>query len=248
LILRALEQQILRIDALTAIAGPESGSVVAELVERGLLLQITDDLLTSPRHWESLKTRAIETVSRFHDEQPRRRGIPRDELRNRLSPGESAAFDRLVSDLVAEGRLVDAQRTLRLPSFEIELDPPERASADRWLAAIRDAPFNPPPPDAFGISPATLLVLLERDELVPITEQIALTPEALRTVESEVLRVIDSEGRITLARYRDSFETSRKYAQAMLEYFDRRRITRRVGDDRVRFRPSTGEDSREGDR
>jgi selenocysteine-specific elongation factor len=171
--------------------------------------------------------------------------MPRDDLRNRLTPGKPAAFDRLVSDLVAENRLVDAQRTLRLPAFEVRLNPAERTSADRWLAAIDETPFSPPPPDAFGISPATLQVLLERDELVTITEQIALTPEALQTVETDVLRTIDTDGRITLSSYRDRFDTSRKYAQAMLEYFDRRRITRRVGDDRVRFRGSTGEQSRE---
>ena len=137
---------------------------------------------------------------------------------------------------------------MRRPAFDVRVDPSERSIADRWLAAIDETPFSPPPPDAFGITSATLQVLLERDELVWITEQIGLTPEALRTVETGVLQVIDADGRITLSSYRDRFESSRKYAQAMLEYLDRRRITRRVGDDRVRFRHTTGESSREGDR
>jgi selenocysteine-specific elongation factor len=38
---------------------------------------------------------------------------------------------------------------------------------------------------------------------------------------------------ITLAQVRDLFGTSRKYAQAILEYLDETRVTRRVGDERV---------------
>jgi selenocysteine-specific elongation factor len=41
------------------------------------------------------------------------------------------------------------------------------------------------------------------------------------------------KGTITLARVRDMFGTSRKYAQALLEHLDQQRITRRVGDERV---------------
>jgi selenocysteine-specific elongation factor len=44
---------------------------------------------------------------------------------------------------------------------------------------------------------------------------------------------ITSEGTITIAQARDMFGTNRRYAQALLEEMDRRRITRRVGDGRV---------------
>ena len=42
-----------------------------------------------------------------------------------------------------------------------------------------------------------------------------------------------AQGTITLAEVRDLFGTSRKYAQAVLEEMDARRITRREGDGRV---------------
>ncbi|MCS7051587.1 MAG: SelB C-terminal domain-containing protein [Thermomicrobium sp.] len=47
--------------------------------------------------------------------------------------------------------------------------------------------------------------------------------------------MLDAQGSITLAQVRDTLGTSRKYAQALLEYLDQRRITRRVGDARVRY-------------
>ncbi|HEX5164327.1 MAG TPA: SelB C-terminal domain-containing protein, partial [Thermomicrobiales bacterium] len=56
----------------------------------------------------------------------------------------------------------------------------------------------------------------------------------LAEIQGETLRLIDEHGSLTLAQFRDHFGSSRKYAQAVLEYFDQQRITRRVGDARVR--------------
>jgi selenocysteine-specific elongation factor len=42
-----------------------------------------------------------------------------------------------------------------------------------------------------------------------------------------------THGAVTLAEVRDLFQTSRKYAQAVLEAMDAQRITRREGDARV---------------
>jgi selenocysteine-specific elongation factor len=234
--LRALTNDVLRVSTLSTQIGSNSDSVLVSLAERGLVMPIGDGWITSREHWQALQSRAVEKVSTFHAEQPRRRGIPRDELRARLGLREPVVFDRMIEALSEAGRLADDQRTLRLPTFEIALGSAERDAAGRWLEAISNAPFSPPPPETFGIAPETVQALLERDELVHIAEQIYLTPGALRKIETDVLRIIDDEGAITLARCRDHFSTSRKYAQAILEYLDRRRVTRRVGDDRVRFR------------
>ena len=50
-----------------------------------------------------------------------------------------------------------------------------------------------------------------------------------------VRTMIAEQGAITVAGYRDRFQTSRKYALALLEHLDQNRITRRVGDERVLF-------------
>ncbi|MBI4198479.1 MAG: SelB C-terminal domain-containing protein [Chloroflexi bacterium] len=44
---------------------------------------------------------------------------------------------------------------------------------------------------------------------------------------------LKAEGKITVAQVRDMFGTSRKYALALMEHLDQRRITRRTGDERV---------------
>jgi selenocysteine-specific elongation factor len=56
-------------------------------------------------------------------------------------------------------------------------------------------------------------------------------PDALEAVRARVERVIVDDGSITLARLRDELDTSRRYAQALLEHLDAARVTRRLPDD-----------------
>ena len=46
---------------------------------------------------------------------------------------------------------------------------------------------------------------------------------------------IKKNGKITLGEVRDMFGSSRKYVQALLEYLDKEKVTKRVGDDRVLY-------------
>jgi selenocysteine-specific elongation factor len=57
-------------------------------------------------------------------------------------------------------------------------------------------------------------------------------PSAIAAVRQRVSGIIDAEGGITVARLRDELDTSRKYAQALLEHLDAARVTLRLPDDR----------------
>ena len=46
--------------------------------------------------------------------------------------------------------------------------------------------------------------------------------------------LIEKNGQMTLAEFRDALGTSRKYAVALLEYFDNRKLTKKVGDARIK--------------
>ena len=49
-------------------------------------------------------------------------------------------------------------------------------------------------------------------------------------MEFQVRAALEKNGQITLAEVRDLFNTSRKYAQALLEHLDAKGITVRNGD------------------
>lgn len=163
--------------------------------------------------------------------------MPREELRSRLQlAGGSAAFDAALTLAASEGLLVDEEGSVRLPDFAIVLPIEQQAAADDYLASIDRAPYSPPSAASGGLSHDALVALVERGDLVEVGEGIVYRPETLDQIKALVLAHIERHGKITLAEYRDAVGTSRKYAQATLEYLDGARVTRRVGDDRVRGR------------
>ena len=64
--------------------------------------------------------------------------------------------------------------------------------------------------------------------------------DALAEVARRVTALIERDGPLTLAALRDELQTSRRYAQALLEALDAERVTLRIGDERVLRRKSVG--------
>ncbi len=186
-------------------------------------------LITSAGH-AALVKRARSFVQAFVDDHPLRPGIPREELRSRL--GHSAkTYTALEQSFVRRGALVVRGGALDLPDRIVTLSQDQRETADRFLAALRNGGTQPPASST--IEPELLSYMEARREIVRVAEGLYFDPVAHKALTARITAMLAERGEITLAEVRDLLRTSRKYAQAILEDLDRRRITRRVGDVRV---------------
>jgi selenocysteine-specific elongation factor len=177
--------------------------------------------------------RLKQTLADYHKHTPLRPGMPKEELRSRLGLTQRV-FDLLLAYWVGGGQTKEAGAAVGLPDHEPRIAPPEEVAALAFVEALRANPFSPP--DA---SPDDeLLAYLEaKGEIVRVAGGIAFAAEAYREMVERVSAHVRDHGSVTLAQVRDMFGTSRKYAQALLEHLDAKRITRRVGDARVLRKP-----------
>ncbi len=246
LVLQALARQPTEIRALrqslaAGLSEQQIDEALAQLIAEGEVRVLGEGevrpaaFVVTTSAWQEMLAHIRNVLASYHAAQPLRRGMPREELRSRLRLATGRLFDDVVMAAVRDGVVVDDGATVRLPEFTIVLDSARRALADRYLAALEAAPYAPPSPAEFGIDADTLGALIDLGEVVKVADGVVYSAAALARLAREVLEILDREGRITLAGFRDHFNTSRKYAQATLEYFDQRRITRRVGDERVRY-------------
>ena len=136
--------------------------------------------------------------------------------------------DALLAVLAGEKEILTAETGISLPNAE-EVPPELEKKAGELLETLRRTGVEPPVTEA---TPAVRL-LLKRGEVVQLTDGLFASKEAEETVLEEVKTVCREEGKISLAGLRDLLRTSRKYAQAWLEYADDAGVTRRVGDARV---------------
>jgi selenocysteine-specific elongation factor len=87
------------------------------------------------------------------------------------------------------------------------------------------------PPNAADLDPGDLAALREAGRAVRVGRAMYAHPDALEQVRARVEARIAADGAITLAGLRDDLQTSRKFAQALLEHLDAERVTKRLPDD-----------------
>ena len=159
-----------------------------------------------------------------------RPGMPREELRSRLGI-ESKVFDQGVAIWVQRNDAIESGSTVALPGHAPTPDDGQIAESRAYVEALKRDKFAPAPDAA--LSDDLLAYLESTGEIVRVGDGIAFSTDAYTEMVDRVSSQIRESGSITLAQVRDMFGTSRKYAQALLEHMDDKRITRRVGDERV---------------
>jgi selenocysteine-specific elongation factor len=174
-------------------------------------------------------------VDAFHGAHPLEPGMPRERLRQSLGC-DRMTFDALVWSSAERGNIEESGSLLRRRSFRIELGADRRQRADAYLGLLQERGFEPPIPADAGLEPSLVSALISLGEVVSVGDGIVFLPERIEEAELRLLEVLAANQSISLAEYRDLLGATRKYAQALLEYFDQQRVTRRVGDRRVAFR------------
>jgi len=148
---------------------------------------------------------------------------------------EGKVFNAVMARAAADGLLADEGAIVRLPSHAVRLNPEQQRQVDQLLAQFRRQPYATPSvkESAAVVGEEVLGVLIARGDLVQASPEVLFLPGTYEEMVARVRTHIQQAGSITLAQVRDLFNTSRKYAQALLEHLDETGVTKRVGDERV---------------
>ena len=190
--------------------------------------------VASAAGWATLFSRLTGEVGDYHRAHPLRQGMPREALKSRLKL-ETRLFNEAMARASSEGALVEDETTVRLPDHAVRFSPDQQEAIDRLLRDYRRAPYTTPSykDSAAAVGEDVLLALVEIGQLVRLGPDVLLLPDTYSELVDWVKEYITKNGSVNVGQVRDGFNTSRKYALALLEYLDDQRITKRVGDERV---------------
>lgn len=194
----------------------------------------------SAEGWAAWQGHMTAALTEYHRQFPVRQGMPREELKSRMQgrrrrPWPLRLFNDMMAAAAEAGVLVDEGAVVRTPGHAVHLTPAQQAARDRLLAQFAATPFTPPSiaEAATAVGDEVLQWLIDSGQLVRLSEDVALSAQAYQQMVQRVVEHLDREGQVTVAQVRDMFNTSRKYALALMEHLDAKRVTRRVGDARV---------------
>ncbi|WP_047865096.1 selenocysteine-specific translation elongation factor [Rubrobacter aplysinae] len=176
---------------------------------------------------ETARERLLGALGRRAEQSPESPELTVAEARNATGLGARLA-DAVIRAAGEAGEIHSGESGVSLPDADAVPEELER-EAQKLAATLRDAGAEPPDVE---MGPAARL-LIKRDEAVQLSDKMLADSEKATEILQDVKSVCLSEGEISLAGLRDRIGTSRKYAQAWLEYADSAGITRRTGDVRV---------------
>jgi selenocysteine-specific elongation factor len=189
----------------------------------------------------ALEQQLIDAVTAHHRANPLAEGLPREEARARIfALASPALFDHLVQRLIDGGRLSGRDR-LALPGRGVSMTPEEARAQDALVRVYRDAGLVPPDLAAAAqgagvplpVADRVSKLLLRQKTLVRL-ETLLFHADALERLKQEIAGLKAQPGaRVDVAGFKERYGISRKYAIPLLEWLDRERVTRRVGDARV---------------
>jgi selenocysteine-specific elongation factor len=184
----------------------------------------------------------LETVTTFYRENPLVAGISKERLREQLGlthPKEvfAAALDRLVHEkkLQLSGELVSlAGRAVTMKDDEAQtkmIIESAFAKAGLKVPALKDVLAGVKVDK--GRAQKIVTLLLREGTLVKLSDDLVFHRDALSGLKQSLCDQKRNSDRLDVARFKDLTGVSRKYAIPLLEWLDRERVTRRVGDARV---------------
>ena len=189
-----------------------------------------------------LRHRLEQVVRSYHQQNPLRAGMPREELRSSVARHlPPRLFEALLMRWQEEGYLALQGTLVRLADFRIRLNERQQRLVERVAGVLRQAGVMPPPVEVIsqqvGAPPsavrAMIGVLVETGEVLRLEEELFFHREVVEEVAELVRRTIREKGSLSVGEFRDLTGSSRKFAVPLLEYYDSIRLTRRVGDVRV---------------
>jgi selenocysteine-specific elongation factor len=181
-----------------------------------------------------------EILTLYHKQNPLHAGIKAAELRQKLFKGmEQSAADAFLNILRQEGKLRKITDRYALWDFTITLTKRQRNIREKLLKTYQNAGIETPITDhimeEFPTNERTdarqvLESLVSSGDLVMLIPQICLHRNTYASILETAKTHFETQDSLTLAQLRDLLHSSRKYAQAIIEYFDKIHITKKDGD------------------
>ena len=193
----------------------------------------------SPAHWRALRDKALANLAAWHARAPDLVGPAEDRVLEGTRIAREAAL-KLIEELAGEGLVVREGQGIRLATHRVEVNAADAALWKRIEPLLEQAALRPPTlaelAAATGLEAkkieAALSRLARHGKVVRVSKNRFFLPTALRQLE-EIAQGMEE---ITAAAFRDRSGIGRNLAIEVLEFFDRTRLTRRVGDARVLIR------------
>jgi selenocysteine-specific elongation factor len=207
-------------------------------LKEGRILRIEDLLIHVPA-LEALRLRLLSVLEDFHKKNPLVAGIAREQLREQIA-ASAQVFDAALAMLIRDKKIEVLGDLVRLPGRGVVMKDEEAESKKKIESAFMTAGLNVPALHEViaglkidKVRAQKIVTLLLRDKvLIKISDELVFHRSALEELRRLIAEYKLKSATIDVGKFKGITGVSRKYAIPLLEFLDRERVTKRLGDTR----------------
>ncbi len=210
--------------------------------KEALLLDRDDFRVVSFSIYKTLQSKILQEIKAYHKRFPLREGHPKEELRTRAGKFiDSKLFNKAIRDLEHEGHIVVEQENIRRADHSVNLKGKLEDLRENIAGIYLESKLTPPSTkeimerfsDRKTETVNVLNVMFNEGILIKINEDMYYHKQFIDTLRKDYKEFLLKNKESTPATFRDMTGLSRKYIIPLMEYFDKTKLTIRVGDHRV---------------
>lgn len=188
----------------------------------------------------NLKAALLSALESFQTRNPLSSGMNQQTLREKFAL-DAEVFSAVIAQLTSEGKVEAASEVVRLRGRGVVMKDEEAESRKIIEQAFSAAGLKVPAlKDVLAslkidkIRAQKLVTLLLRDKaLIKVSDDLVFHQVALNELRKKLAAQKAITPKIDIGKFKELTGVSRKYAIPLLEYLDRERVTKRIGDERV---------------
>jgi selenocysteine-specific elongation factor len=186
-----------------------------------------------------LSDELVHFLAAFHKKDSMKPGVQRGELASSWGRGlPTKLFHFLIERLIKKGDVVAEQEVLRLKDHKVSLASDQAKVRESILGAYEKGGFTPPnlkdvlEPLGMDFKQASSVfrVLQDQGLLVRIKDDMYYHSSVLDEIRGRIITFFADKQEMSAPDLKDMTGLSRKYLIPVLEYFDKEKLTVRVGD------------------
>jgi selenocysteine-specific elongation factor len=211
---------------------------LAQALRQGQVLRIGDRLVHAPAIL-GIQQLILKKLDDFHKKNPLVGGIAKEELREQVGASQEV-FGATLEILVREKKIEVPGDLVRVYGQGVVMKDEEAESKKTIEGAFASAGLQVPALQQViaglkvdRVRAQKIVTLLLRDKvLIKISDELVFHRSALETLRRQMAAYKLQSSKIDVAKFKELTGVTRKYAIPLLEYLDRERVTKRVGDAR----------------
>lgn len=191
--------------------------------------------------FDTLKQKFTEHLTDYHGTNPLKAGMPKEELKSKfpLLTG-SKLFNQVLNQMIKGQQIVQEENTVRIESHRVFLGQDQADIRDKIIKIYQNGWLQPPyfrdvikelDADPKHVRDVMLL-LVEAGQIVKTKDDLYFAAGAVDNLKSKLVAFLKSNGEITTPQFKEMTGVSRKFVIPLIEYFDAKNVTLRVGDSR----------------